>query len=226
MVLLEQALKSFNDNVVALVQRTDYVKEKTDIKRFVVKVAILNPEIVRLKLDTDEGYSITLKPNGDEVVANVTASTFFGARHGLETLSQFVWWDEYAEGGMLKVIKGATVQDKPAFAYRGLMVDTSRNFMSIRALQKVIVGMAASKLNVFHWHITDSQSFPLVIPSYPQFAKTGSYAPDKTYVAEEVKALVEFARVRGVRVVLEVDTPAHAGNGWTWGPQAGMFIGY
>lgn len=219
--LLEKAYTSFNENIVSMVERKDYTKEKTDIKRFLIRITIVRSEIVRLKLNTDESYSIILKYLGNEVVANITAQTFFGARHGLETLSQLIWWDDYTKGGMLKVLKGATVQDNPVFPYRGLMVDTSRNFMSVESLKRVLVGMSATKLNVFHWHITDSQSFPLVVPSVPLLAKNGAYAPSMTYAPEEVKALVEFARVRGIRVVLEVDTPAHAGNGWTWGPQEG-----
>lgn len=219
--LLEKAYACFNENVISMVEKKDYTKEKTDIARFLIRVTIVRSEVARLKLNTDESYTIILKYLGNEIVANITAQTFFGARHGLETLSQLIWWDDYANGGMLKVLKGATVQDSPVFAYRGLMVDTSRNFMSVESLKRVLVGMSATKLNVFHWHITDSQSFPLDVPSVPQLVKNGAYGPGMTYAPEEVKALVEFARVRGIRVVLEVDTPAHAGNGWTWGPQEG-----
>ncbi|KAJ8972724.1 hypothetical protein NQ317_000809 [Molorchus minor] len=204
--LLEKAYANFNDSIVSLVEKSEYLKETTEIRRFLIRVTIINSDVVRPKLDADEGYSIVLKTRGNEVVANISASNFFGVRHGLETLSQLIWWDEYANGGMLRVLKGATVQDSPAFFLSG----------------RVLVGMSASKLNVFHWHLTDTQSFPLVVPSVPQLAKTGAYSPDKTYAPDEVRALVEFARVRGIRIVLEVDTPAHAGNGWTWGPQAGL----
>lgn len=175
-------------------------------------------------MNTDESYSIDLKYHNEEIVAIISAKTYFGARHGLETLSQVIWWDEYAKGGYLKVLKVATVQDSPAFPYRGLMIDTSRNFMSIESLKKVLIGMAANKLNVFHWHLTDSQSFPVILPNLPQLAKFGSYGPGMTYAPEEVTALVDFARVKGIRVILEVDTPAHAGNGWTWGPQEGKMF--
>ncbi|XP_066259526.1 probable beta-hexosaminidase fdl isoform X2 [Euwallacea similis] len=221
--LLLEAVASFNDSVFSLVRDKDYLKEKTDLNKFVVRVSVVRSDIVRLKLNTDESYNIVLKSRGTELLANVTAKTFFGARHGLETLSQLIWWDEY-EGstGTLKVLKGATIQDAPAFSYRGLMVDTARNFMSIESLKRVLVGMASSKLNVFHWHISDSQSFPLILPNLPQLAKTGSYSTQETYSPEEVKALVEFARVRGIRTLLEVDVPAHAGNGWTWGPLEGL----
>ncbi|XP_050306103.1 probable beta-hexosaminidase fdl [Anthonomus grandis grandis] len=222
--MLEEAFVAFNDSILSLVRDDNYLNEKTDILRFVVRVSVTrNDPTTRLKLNTDEGYTLTVKFKNGDVLAEVGARSYFGARHGLETLSQLIWWDEY-EGsvGSLKVLKGATVQDAPAFPYRGLMVDTARNFMSIESLKRVLVGMSASKLNVFHWHLSDSQSFPMLLPSVPQLAKTGSYSPQEVYTPDEVKALVEFARYRGIRTILEVDVPAHAGNGWTWGPQEGL----
>ncbi|XP_056632229.1 probable beta-hexosaminidase fdl isoform X2 [Diorhabda sublineata] len=220
--LLQEAFASFNNNIISLVERSDYVKDQSDLKQFIIKVKITHPDVTKLTLRTDESYTLILKPQENTIKANITSKTFFGARCALETLSQLIWWDPYTNGGMLKVIKGATVQDKPAFPYRGLMVDTSRNFMSIDSLRRVLDGMAASKLNVFHWHISDSQSFPLVVPSVPLLSKTGSYGPDMTYSPEEVKALVEYANVKGIRIVLEVDTPGHVGNGWDWGPTEGL----
>ncbi|XP_030764713.1 probable beta-hexosaminidase fdl isoform X3 [Sitophilus oryzae] len=221
--LVKEAFSAFNDSVLSLVRNNNYLKEKTDFDRFIVRVTVVRGDVIRLKLRTDESYSLTLKPRDSEIVANITAKTYFGARHGLETLSQLIWWDEYAgHAGALKIIKGATIQDAPAFPYRGLMVDTARNFMSIESLKRVLVGMAANKLNVFHWHITDSQSFPLVLPSVPQLSSSGSYSPQETYSPEEVKAIVEFARIRGIRTILEIDVPAHAGNGWTWGQREGL----
>ncbi|XP_028129173.1 probable beta-hexosaminidase fdl isoform X2 [Diabrotica virgifera virgifera] len=221
-VLLQEAFALFNDNVISLVERSDYVKEKADLTEFLIKVNIGDAKITKLTLQTDESYTLVVKPLETRISANITAKTFFGARSALETLSQLIWWDPYTNDGILKVIKGATVKDKPTFSYRGLMVDTSRNFMSTDSLRRVLEGMAASKLNVFHWHVTDSQSFPLEVPSLPLLSKTGSYSPEMTYSPAEVKDLVHFARVRGIRVILEVDTPAHVGNGWAWGPTKGL----
>ncbi|XP_049818252.1 probable beta-hexosaminidase fdl isoform X3 [Aethina tumida] len=220
--LLQRAFAIFNDSIYALVQNKDYINQKTEISKFRVTVLIVDTTVTKLKLTTDESYTIALKPHGNDLRADITAKTFFGARHGLETLSQLVWWDEYHGEGILKVLKGATIQDKPAFAYRGLMVDTARNFLSLESLKRTIVGMASNKLNVFHWHVSDSQSFPLIMPRVPELAKYGAYSPEMVYTPDEVKGLVDFALVRGVRVVIEVDAPAHAGNGWTWGSEQGL----
>lgn len=220
--LLVQSYASFNENIVSLTQKTEYWLQKSDIKQFIVEVSVTYSDQVRLQLATDESYNLTVRPSNDNLIATIQARTFFGARHGLETLSQLIWWDEYDEGGKLKVLKGASVQDAPAFAYRGLMLDTARNFMPVESIKRVLVGMASNKLNVFHWHVTDSQSFPLMAPSVPQLAKYGAYGPDLVYSPEDIRQLVRFANIRGIRVVMEVDTPAHAGNGWTWGPSEGL----
>lgn len=124
------------------------------------------------------------------MVVSIIAKTFFGARHGLETLSQLIWWDEYAtyNGGMLRILRKAIISDKPKFTYRGLMLDTARNFMPIQDLRRVLDGMSSSKLNVFHWHISDSQSFPLKLPSLPQLALHGAYSSNMVYEPHEVNS--------------------------------------
>lgn len=74
--------------------------------------------------------------------------------------------------------------------------------------------MAMTKLNTFHWHITDSQSFPLILKSHPDLAQLGAYSPDKVYTADDVSEILDYAHIRGVRVLPEFDAPAHVGEGW------------
>lgn len=108
------------------------------------------------------------------------------------------------------------------FSYRGLMLDTSRHFFSVEAIKRTLVGMSHSKLNRFHWHLTDSQSFPFVSKYYPELAKYGAYSSSEIYTRDDVKEIVSFAQVRGIQIVPEIDAPAHAGNGWQWGPSKGL----
>ena len=79
-------------------------------------------------------------------------------------------------------------------------------------MPKVVDSLSFSKMNVFHWHITDTQSFPLNLPSLPEFSRYGAYSSDKVYSPEEVRDLVTYARERGVRVIPELDAPAHVGK--------------
>ena len=70
--------------------------------------------------------------------------------------------------------------------------------------------MSANKLNVFHWHITDSHSFPLVVPSEPELSGKGSYGSDMQYSPDDVTRIVEFGLEHGVRVLPEIDSPGNS----------------
>ena len=78
----------------------------------------------------------------------------------------------------------------------------------------MIESLSYSKLNVFHWHLSDSQSFPLQLPSLLDFSVWGAYSPAMVYTQADIKDLVQFAEDRGVRIVPELDIPAHVGAGW------------
>jgi len=65
----------------------------------------------------------------------------------------------------------------PIFAHRGIMLDSGRNYYPLREIMRTIRAMGYNKLNVFHWHITDSHSFPIVLPSEPELVNKGSYGP-------------------------------------------------
>lgn len=173
-----------------------------------------------LTLTTNESYSLEITTQGTETSVVIAASTFFGARHALETLSQLIDYDR--DTNALMMVASASIQDQPVFPHRGLLVDTSRNFYSVDTLKRIMDGMSYNKLNVFHWHITDSQSFPLKLKSLPKMSTFGAYSPDEVYTAEDVKALVQYARVRGIKVIPELDAPAHVGHGWQWGEQEGL----
>lgn len=152
---------------------------------------------------------------GDQVTVRINSSTIFGVRHGLETFGQLMTADRCNAG--LLLVKAARIEDRPIYRHRGLLLDTARNFIPLNDIKRTLAGMSASKMNVFHWHITDSQSFPLEIPTIPQFVMYGAYGPNSTYSPDDVREIVHYAKLRGVRVVMEIDAPSHAGNGWNWG---------
>ncbi|XP_055372401.1 chitooligosaccharidolytic beta-N-acetylglucosaminidase-like isoform X2 [Condylostylus longicornis] len=173
---------------------------------------LVEDDATQLTMNTDESYTLKLSVGNNEVFAEISAKTYFGARHGLETLSQLIVYDDIRR--QIQVPAEAEIHDKPAYPHRGLLLDTSRNYFSVDSIKKTIDGMAMTKLNTFHWHITDSHSFPLVIKSRPDLYKLGAYSSRQIYTPEDVKEIVNFARVRGVRVIPEFDAPAHVGEGW------------
>ncbi|XP_046459257.1 chitooligosaccharidolytic beta-N-acetylglucosaminidase-like [Daphnia pulex] len=194
-----------------------------------IEVSITSGD-VRLGMETQESYNLHVKtifataatPASPRSITSVsiTATTFFGARHAIETLSQIMAWDKTLESMIM--LTDANISDSPAFVHRGLIIDTSRNFVSVPVIKKIIDAMSYDKLNVFHWHLTDSQSFPFVSTREPRLALYGAYSSDQVYHPEDIKELVHYATVRGVKIVPEFDAPGHVGSGWEWGERAGM----
>ncbi|XP_064073369.1 chitooligosaccharidolytic beta-N-acetylglucosaminidase [Vanessa tameamea] len=179
-----------------------------------------------LTWETDEQYRLDVQSKEKNAVIHIFAETVYGARHGLETFSQLVSADksDYDEQYKcsLRLVSGAKIWDKPVYKHRGFMLDTSRNFVSMDDIKRMVDAMATVKMNVFHWHVTDSHSFPLESKRVPQFTRYGAYSAYEIYSTEEVREFINYARVRGIRVVIEIDSPAHAGNGWQWGKEYGF----
>ncbi|CAH0714148.1 unnamed protein product, partial [Brenthis ino] len=172
-----------------------------------------NPDVNEFSLDMDESYGIRVSPESNERInATISANTFFGIRNGLETLSQLILYDPDRQ--QLLMTRDVIINDKPVYSYRGILLDTARNYYGVDSIKATIEAMATVKLNTFHWHITDSHSFPLVSKRRPNLTKYGAYSPSKVYTAEAIRDVVQFALERGVRVLPEFDAPAHVGEGW------------
>ena len=94
-------------------------------------------------------------------------------------------------------------------------MDTARHFIPKTYLFKIIDGMQTTKYNVFHWHITDSESFPLWLPSFPKLAENGAYSKNQIYYPTDINEIIEYARIRAIRVIPEIDMPGHA-DSWAY----------
>lgn len=154
-----------------------------------------------------EKYSISLK---DTKKWLLSADYFVGFLRGLETFSQ-LFERSSTDAWEIKGIP-ITIEDGPQFLWRGLMIDTSRHFLPISTIKRAIDGMLFSKLNVLHWHITDEDSFPMFVPTVPELSQYGSL--NGVYTEVDLKTIIAYGRARGVRVVPEIDTPAHSES---WG---------
>lgn len=107
-----------------------------------------------------------------QITAKIKARTVYGARHGLETLRQLIVTYKVDPFGNQALVIADDVQitDEPVYAYRGFMLDTSRSYFPLSSIKRTLDAMGHSKLNILHWHATDSHSFPLDLPSAPQMA--------------------------------------------------------
>lgn len=162
----------------------------------------------------DESYTIDIPENAS--TGTITAKTIWGAMHGLETFSQLVKASSDSHDSSLYVAKTPVkIKDAPQFSHRGIMLDTARNYYTVDDILRTIDGISYNKMNVFHWHITDSQSFPLLLTSVPELGEKGAYVLHGKrlgYTKSDVKRIIKYARERGVRVVPELDMPAHTAS--------------
>jgi hexosaminidase len=161
-----------------------------------------------LQHGVNESYTLNIADNNQ---VSVTAETVWGALHALNTFEQLVLYQ--SEKDKIFVEGPVSIVDEPKYPYRGLMIDTARNFFTVEALCRHVDALAAAKMNVLHWHLSDTQSWPIFIKSHPEMTKD-AYSPAETYQLEDVKKVVEYARARGVRVIPELDLPGHSYSGW------------
>ncbi|KAF7989910.1 hypothetical protein HCN44_008584 [Aphidius gifuensis] len=176
-----------------------------------------------LNWNTREDYNLEISTKDTKVRIFINSQTIYGARHALETLSQ-LFAPSINSNNLIElvVIDNAKIQDKPMFTHRGLLIDTARNYLPVDAILRTIDGLGSTKMNVLHWHATDTQSFPLKLQSQPLMSIFGAYSQEMTYSPEEIEKIKLHAKHRGVRIIIEIDTPSHAGSGWQWGPTEGL----
>ena len=179
-----------------------------------LRVEVASAQSTPLQYGVDESYSLELSKDAG-MGGTLRAATEWGALRGLETFVQLA--QPTAHGGVVLCGLPLTLRDSPSFGWRGLLLDTSRHFLPVRSsLLPMIEAAAALKLNVLHLHLSDAHSFPIGLTAEPKLAAEGAYHPSLVYTVEELKAVVGFAHARGVRVVPELDMPAHTAS-WAFG---------
>ena len=182
----------------------------------------------------DDDDSFNDSNDGDVVEVTLKASTVFGALRALETFGQlleFGWMENSqnqknlsndgnggdatgtvtATANVIYFIKDIPlfISDEPSFPYRGLMIDTARHYLPMNLILDNLNAMAMNKMNVLHWHISDTESFPYEPKSLPELAEKGAYHPNRIYTVRDVQIVIQEAYLRGIRVIPEIDMPGH-----------------
>jgi hexosaminidase len=149
-------------------------------------------------IEEDESYELEITPS----LARLTAASVTGALRGMETFSQLIGPD----AGSFSV-PALRIEDRPRFRWRGLMLDVSRHWMPLPVIERNLDAMAAVKLNVFHWHLSDDQGFRVESKLFPKLQRLGS--DGNFYTQADVQHVIAYAQDRGIRVVPEFDIPGH-----------------
>eukprot|EP00750_Incisomonas_marina_P016047 INCI18867.2.p1 GENE.INCI18867.2~~INCI18867.2.p1 ORF type:complete len:686 (+),score=109.53 INCI18867.2:143-2200(+) len=182
-----------------------------------------------------EAYTLEI---GATTGITLSAASSKGAAAGIASLAQLLRYDSELDALVADVVP-LTITDWPSYSWRGIMIDTSRHFVPVGDLLRLVDTMAAAKFNVFHWHVVDSPSFPLASDAYPELSQEGSWSRSAAtiYSKADVASVVARGKSRFVDVVVEVDTPAHtlaiarshpemmAGQGcWAWMANSGFKV--
>lgn len=182
-----------------------------------------------------EGYTLRVTPQRIEIGAAAGTGIFYGLQSLLQTLPAI------RTNAPLN-IPAMEITDEPRFPWRGFMLDVSRHFFSVETIREMIDLMARFKMNRFHWHLTDDQGWRIEIKAYPKLTGVGAWRQEKEgaqfyekdtaylagkptytyggyYTQEQIKDIVDYARVRGVQIVPEIEMPGHAGAALAAYPQ-------
>lgn len=190
-----------------------------------------NTNIIRLVIDSlenttnKEAYQLYVSPKSIEIKANAGAGLFYG----LQTLFQLGGGIQNSE----LIVPCIKIVDAPRFAYRGYMLDVSRHFFKKEFIFKLLDALAYYKINVFHFHIVDTGGWRIEIKRYPKLTDLTAYRPfsdlgdwgkvknvfctkdDKGayggyYTQEDIREIVNYATVRHIEVIPEIDMPGHS----------------
>ena len=169
----------------------------------------------KIGINEDESYQLEIK--SDKIIINATSD--LGAMHALETLLQLL-----QNNSNSYYFPTVSISDFPRFTWRGLMIDAARHFQPIDVIKRNLDAMAAMKMNVFHWHLTDDQGWRIELKNHPkltQLSSDGNY-----YTQEEIKNIVKYADERGIMVVPEIDVPGHGTAILTAYPEVGSKLNF
>ncbi len=150
-------------------------------------------------LDEDESYTLDVS----DAEARIKAATTEGAVHALATFAQLI---QPGPDGFQ--VGGVHIEDRPRFPWRGLMLDVCRHWMPVEVIERNLEAMAAVKLNVLHWHLSEDQGFRVESKRFPRLHELGSNGD--YYTQDQIREIVAFARDRGIRVIPEFDVPGHS----------------
>ena len=173
-----------------------------------------------------EAYTLTVEPKHISITASSTNGLYYGCQSLLQLLPASIYKTDMVQVEKW-VIPCVQIEDWPRFAWRGMMLDASRQFVEITYLKKYLDWLAVHKINVFHWHLTDDQGWRIEIKKYPELTGKGADLdaagaklknPRSSicrvsrgyYTQDQIKDVVKYALERNIQILPEIDFPGHS----------------
>lgn len=155
----------------------------------------------------DESYELTVKKG----VASISSRSTLGSIRALQTFEHLFY--AHSNGSNVYIPNTPLhISDKPCWPHRGLLLDIARNIFSTQDVLRTIDAMASTKLNRLHLHATDSQSWPIEVPTLPNLASRGAYHSEQVWSPVDLRRVQRYGVARGVSVFLEIDMPGHTAS--------------
>ncbi len=176
---------------------------------------------IRLSIDPSlglksEGYKLNVTTEGIQVVGQTAQGLFYGMQSLMQLLPAEIESQKLVDS-VLWQVPSLTIKDEPAFAYRGMLIDVCRHFLTVEEMKRQIDVLALFKINRLHWHLTEDQGWRIEIKKYPRLTEVGSkrIEGDGTeyggfYTQEEIKELVAYASERFITIIPEIEMPGHS----------------
>ena len=180
----------------------------------------------------EEAYTLQVSSKEIIIKADSQSGFFYGAVSLMQLMDARIWTQKTSLNPQKSwMIPACAIEDHPRFKWRGMMLDSSRNFFSVAYVKRFIDRMAQHKLNVFHWHLTDDEGWRIEIKKYPLLTEIGAKRGPGTklpfslyptmrgpkdkmqegyYTQKEIREIVAYAAARSVNILPEIDIPAHA----------------
>ena len=176
-----------------------------------------------------EGYTLAVNEKGIQIKANANTGLFYGWQSVLQLLPANIYASTL-QSNINWTLPYVSIEDKPRFAWRGMMLDVSRHFFTKSEVKTYLDDMARYKLNRFHWHLTDDQGWRIEIKALPKLTSVGAWRPERKgkwanittpakdepktyggfYTQEDIKEIVAYAKTKFIEVVPEIDVPGHS----------------
>lgn len=181
------------------------------------------------KMESNEGYAITVTARGVEIAGKTPAGVFYGIQALRKSLPV----------GQTDAVSlpAAQVAANPRFGYRGMHLDCSRHFFPVSTVKRYLDLLALHGMNKLHWHLTDDQGWRVEIKKYPRLTEVGGWRNGTTlghnspvndgiryggyYTQEEIRDIVRYATERYITIIPEIDMPGHMLGALTAYPELG-----